>query len=77
MGRLVVPNLQGKQMGQVTSPSPTGSIRFTSGFIPAEEACTLDNVLVDTVQPCCVYLLPISQLGLVQGRSQCRNNSWD
>jgi len=28
------------------------------GFIPAEEvSCTLDNVLVDTVQPCCVYLL--------------------
>ena len=74
MGRLVVPNLQGKQMGQViatiTVTNRIDQVLAERGFIPAEEvrSCTLDNVLVDTgATVLCLPAVIISQLGLVQG----------
>lgn len=49
-----MPNLQGKQMGQVittlTVTNRIDQVLAERGFIPAEEvrSCTLDDVLVDT-----------------------------
>jgi len=74
MGTLVVPNLQGKQMGQViitiTVTNRIDRVLAERGFIPTEEvrSCTLDNVLVDTgATVLCLPAAIISQLGLVQG----------
>ncbi|MEG4799352.1 aspartyl protease [Microcoleus sp. ARI1-B5] len=70
---LVLPNLQGKQMGQVlTTIAVTNRIDQVlaeRGFIPAGEirSFTLDKVLVDTGATLLALPAPIiSQLGLIQ-----------
>jgi len=74
MGTLVVPNLQGKQVGQViatiTVTNRIDQVLADRGFIPVEEVRTrtMDNVLVDTgATVLCLPAAIISQLGLVQG----------
>ncbi len=74
MATLVVPNLQGKQMGQVivtiTVTNRIDRVLAERGFIPDLEirSCTLNNVLVDTgATLLCLPAAIISQLGLVQG----------
>lgn len=73
MGKLVLPNLQGKQMGQVitrlTVTNRIDQVLHQRGFIPSEEvrAMTLDNVVVDTgATMLCLPANVISQLGLIQ-----------
>ncbi|WP_323797236.1 hypothetical protein [Microcoleus sp. FACHB-672] len=73
MGTLVLPNLQGKQMGQVittlTVTNRIDQVLHQQGFIPSEEvrAITLDNVVVDTgATMLCLPANVISQLGLMQ-----------
>jgi predicted aspartyl protease len=73
MGKLVIPNLQGKQMGQVivtlTLTNLIDQVLAERGFISAAEvrSCTLDNVLVDTgATMLCLPTAIINQLGLVQ-----------
>lgn len=73
MGTLVLPNLQGKQMGQVittlTVTNRIDQVLHQRGFIPSEEvrAMTLDNVVVDTgATMLCLPAHVISQLGLIQ-----------
>jgi len=79
MGRLVVPNLQGKQMGQVIA---TITVTNRIDQVLAERVSSLRRfVLVPWITSwsmgaTVLCLLAISQLCLVQG-SQCRNNSWD
>ena len=70
---LVLPNLQGKQMGQVlTTIAVTNFIDLVMaerGFISAEEvrSVTIDKVIVDTGATLLSLLAPIiSQLGLKQ-----------
>ena len=74
MSTLVVPNLQGKQMGQViatiTVTNRIDQVLADRGFILAGEVRTrtMDNVLVDTgATVLCLPAAIISQLGLVQG----------
>lgn len=74
MGKLVMPNLQGKQMGQViatlTLTNRIDQVLRERGFISPEEvrSCILDDVLVDTgATMLCLPTAIISQLGLVQG----------
>lgn len=74
MGKLVMPNLQGKQMGQViatfTLTNRIDGVLAQRGFISPSEvrSCTLDEVLVDTgATMLCLPAAIISQLGLVQG----------
>lgn len=74
MGKLVMPNLQGKQMGQViatfTVTNRIDRVLAQRGFISPSEvrSCTLDEVLVDTgATMLCLPAVIISQLGLVQG----------
>ena len=74
MSTLIVPNLQGKQMGQViatiTVTNRIDQVLADRGFIPAEEVRTrtINNVLVDTgATVLCLPAAIISQLGLVQG----------
>ncbi|WP_445637808.1 Aspartyl protease [Nostoc sp. DSM 114161] len=76
MGKLVLPNLQGKQMGQVqvivtlTVTNRIDRVLAEQGFISLQEvrSCTLDDVLVDTgATLLCLPASVISQLGLVQG----------
>ncbi len=74
MGKLVMPNLQGKQMGQVivtlTVTNRIDQVLAERGFIPtlAVRSCTLNDVLVDTgATLLCLPTAVISQLGLVQG----------
>lgn len=74
MGKLVVPNLQGKQMGQViatlTVTNRVDQVLAQRGFILTEEvrSRTLDDVLVDTgATMLCLPATVIRQLGLVQG----------
>ncbi len=74
MGKLVIPNLQGKQMGQViatlTVSNRIDQVLAQRGFIPTEEVrfCILDDVIVDTgAILLCLPTAIISQLGLVQG----------
>ena len=71
MGTLVVPNLQGKQMGQVittiTVINRIDQVLAERGFISTEEvrSLTLDNVMVDTgATLLCLPAAIISQLGL-------------
>lgn len=73
MGKLIIPNLEGKQMGQVivslTLTNLIDQVLQERGFISAEEvrSCTLDNVLVDTgATMLCLPTVIINQLGLVQ-----------
>ncbi|MEG3897584.1 MULTISPECIES: retroviral-like aspartic protease family protein [unclassified Microcoleus] len=70
---LVLPNLQGKQMGQVlttiTVTNRIDQVLAERGFIPAGEirSFTLDRVLVDTGATLLALPAPIiSQLGLSQ-----------
>ncbi|MDZ8236485.1 MAG: hypothetical protein RMZ69_04785 [Nostoc sp. ChiQUE01a] len=74
IGKLVLPNLQGKQMGQVivtlTGTNRIDQVLAQRGFISLEEvrSCTLDDVLLDTGVT--LLYLPasvITQLCLVQG----------
>ncbi|MEH2386152.1 MAG: hypothetical protein V7K14_10315 [Nostoc sp.] len=72
MGKLVLPNLQGKQMGQVivtlTVTNRIDQVLAQRGFISSGEvrSYTLDNVLVDTgATLLCLPASIISQLGLV------------
>ncbi|MBD2514103.1 aspartyl protease family protein [Nostoc sp. FACHB-973] len=74
MGKLVLPNLQGKQMGQVivtlTLTNRIDQVLAGRGFISLEEvrSSTVDDVLVDTgAKLLCLPASVISQLGLVQG----------
>lgn len=74
MGKLIMPNLQGKQMGQViatlTVTNRIDQVLAERGFIPAEEVrkTTLTDVLVDTgATLLCLPSAVIAQLGLVQG----------
>jgi predicted aspartyl protease len=74
MGKLVIPNLEGKQMGQVivslTLTNRIDQVLAQRGFISPEEvrSCTLDDVLVDTgATMLCLPTAVISQLGLAQG----------
>ncbi|NJP08889.1 MAG: aspartyl protease [Leptolyngbyaceae cyanobacterium RU_5_1] len=74
MTRLILPNLQGEQMGQVivtiTLTNRIDQVMAKRGFISAEEvrSCTLDDVLVDTgATLLCLPSSVIQQLGLVQG----------
>ncbi|MEH2374492.1 hypothetical protein [Nostoc sp.] len=74
MGKLVLPNFQGKQMGQVivtlTVTNRIDQVLAQRGFISPEEVRSyiLDNVLVDTIATLlCLPASIISQLGLVQG----------
>jgi len=74
MSKLVIPNLQGKQMGQVIATlsvtNRIDQVLAQRGFIPAEEVrfCILDDVIVDTgATLLCLPAAIISQLGLVQG----------
>ncbi|WP_392531082.1 aspartyl protease family protein [Nostoc sp. C117] len=74
MGKLVVPNLQGKQIGQVivtlTVTNRIDLVLAQRGFISLNEvhSFALDNVLVDTgATLLCLPASIISQLGLVQG----------
>jgi len=74
MGTLVVPNFQGKQMGQlfttITISNRIDQVLADRGFIATEEVRTrtLNNVLVDTgATLLCLPTTIISQLGLVQG----------
>ena len=73
MGTLGLPNLQGKQMGQVittlTVTNRIDQVLHQRGFIPPEEVrtITLDNVVVDTgATMLCLPAAVISQLGLIQ-----------
>jgi len=70
---LVLPNLQGKQMGQVittiTVTNRIDRVMAERGFISTEEvrSLTLDNVVVDTGATLLSLPAPIiSQLGLIQ-----------
>ncbi len=70
---LVLPNLQGKQMGQVittiTVTNRIDRVMAERGFISTEEvrSVTLDNVVVDTGATLLSLPAPIiSQLGLIQ-----------
>jgi len=70
---LVLPNLQGKQMGQVittiTVTNRIDQVLAERGFIPAGEirSFTLDQVIVDTGATLLALPAPIiSQLGLKQ-----------
>ena len=70
---LVLPNLQGKQMGQVittiTVTNRIDQVLAERGFIPTGEirSFTLDKVLVDTGATLLALPAPIiSQLGLIQ-----------
>ena len=74
MGTLVLPNLQGQQMGQViVSIAVTNwadQVLAQRSFMPAEDirSCVLDHVLVDTGAT--MLGLPttvIQQLGLIEG----------
>jgi predicted aspartyl protease len=74
MGKLVMPNLQGKQVGQVivtlTVTNRIDQVLAQRGFISTDEirSLTLDNVLVDTgATLLCLPANIIAQLGLVQG----------
>lgn len=74
MSKLVIPNFQDRQMGQVivtlTVANRIDRVLAERGFISSEEVrvCSLDDVLVDTGAT--LFCLPtriITQLGLVQG----------
>lgn len=74
MGKLIMPNLQGKQMGQVittlTVTNRIDQVLAQRGFISSEEVrrSTLTDVLVDTgATLLCLPSAVISQLGLVVG----------
>lgn len=74
MSKLVIPNLQSKQMGQVITTLIIANrierVLAERGFISSEEirTCLLDNVLVDTgAMLLCLPTSIITQLGLVQG----------
>jgi predicted aspartyl protease len=74
MGKLVMPNLQGKQMGQVivtlTVTNRIDQVLAQRGFISPTEicSCTLDDVLVDIgATLLCLPANIISQLSLVPG----------
>lgn len=74
MHKLVIPNFQGKQMGQViatlTVTNRIDLVLRERGFISSEKvhSCILDDVLVDTgATMLCLPAAIISQLGLVQG----------
>ncbi|MEH1927099.1 hypothetical protein [Nostoc sp.] len=74
MGKLVLPNLQGKQMGEVivtlTLTNRIDQVFAQRGFIYSGEirSYTLNDVLVDTIATLlCLPARIISQLGLVQG----------
>jgi predicted aspartyl protease len=74
MAKLVTPNLQGQQMGQVIVTLAVANridqVMAERGFIPASEvrSCTLNDVLVDTgATLLCLPAAVIQQLGLVQG----------
>jgi predicted aspartyl protease len=74
MGKLIMPNFQGKQMGQViatlTVTNRIDQVLAERGFISTEEirTSTLTDVLVDTgATLLCLPSVVISQLGLVEG----------
>ncbi|WP_414577738.1 retroviral-like aspartic protease family protein [Anabaena sp. CCY 9402-a] len=74
MSKLVMPNLQGKQMGQVivtfTVTNRVDQVLAQRGFISHEEirSVTLDDVLVDTgATLLCLPSSIINQLGLTPG----------
>ncbi|MBN3882699.1 MAG: aspartyl protease [Nostoc sp.] len=74
MGKLILPNLQGKQMGQVivtlTVTNRIDQVLVQRGFISSEKVRSypLDNILVNTgATLLCLPASIISQLGLVQG----------
>ena len=74
MSKLILPNLQGKQMGQVianlTVTNRIDQVLAERGFITPEEVRTsiLSDVLVDTgATLLCLPSAVISQLGLVVG----------
>lgn len=74
MGKLIIPNLQGKQMGQVivtlTINNRIDQVLAERGFIPIEQvrSCTLNDVIVDTgATLLCLPAAVINQLGLVLG----------
>ena len=74
MGKLVLPNLQGKQMEQVivtlTLTNRIDQVLAQRGFISSGKvrSYTLDDVLVDMgATLLCLPAWIISQLGLVQG----------
>ncbi|MBD2298474.1 aspartyl protease family protein [Nostoc spongiaeforme FACHB-130] len=74
MSKLMLPNLQGRQMGQVivtlTVTNRIDRVLAQRGFIPEAEvrSCELENVLVDTgATLLCLPANIISQLGLVPG----------
>ncbi|MBW4615933.1 MAG: aspartyl protease [Desmonostoc vinosum HA7617-LM4] len=74
MGKLIMPNLRGKQMGQVivtlTVTNRIDQVLAQRGFISLEEVryCSLNDVLVDTgATLLCLPANIISQLGLVPG----------
>ena len=74
MSKLILPNLQGKQMGQVianlTVTNRIDQVLAERGFITPEEVRTsiLTDVLVDTgATLLCLPSAVISQLGLVVG----------
>jgi predicted aspartyl protease len=74
MSKFVVPNLQGKQIGQVivtlTVTNRIDQVLAERGFITAEEVrfCNLTDVLVDTgAILLCLPSAVITQLGLVLG----------
>lgn len=74
MSKLVIPNFQSKQMGQViatfTIANRIDRVLAERGFISSDEirTCLLDNVIVDTgATLLCLPSSIITQLGLVQG----------
>lgn len=74
MGKLIIPNLQDKQMGEVivslTVTNRIDQVLAERGFIPKEEVrtTTLTDVLVDTgATLLCLPSLVIAELGLVEG----------
>jgi predicted aspartyl protease len=76
MGKLVLPDLQGSQMGQVittiTVANRIDQVLADRKFISSEEvrSCVLDNVLVDTgATLLCLPAAVIRQLGLVAGET--------
>ncbi|MBD2774427.1 aspartyl protease [Iningainema tapete] len=74
MSKLVIPNFQNKQMGQVivtvTVTNRIDQVLAERGFIPTEQvrSCTLNDVLLDTgATLLCLPTAVITQLGLVLG----------
>ncbi|BCL34939.1 retroviral-like aspartic protease family protein [Nostoc sp. MS1] len=74
MGKLVIPNIQTKQMRQVivtiTLTNRIDQLLAQRGFIPVEEvrSCILNDVLVDTgATLLCLPSSIINQLGLTPG----------